>query len=267
MPYALGYGAGKLAMRHGGKALTGLAAVLANRFGSRLRGRAKATQIRRSRRPLAPSAGMRPWVFSKLTMKRGEWKDFVYHFDGPLNTSSNIREYGVENVFKLNDCFDPAVGSEIGQPLYWDQYQSLYQKYRVHAATVEVTWTRTETGNIVACALKAGPSEDTVKLETNNTAYVAEMPLSRTVRMSPAGEHTYLVGPRRFSMAQLEGEKWITRSDDYTATMTASPVSSPKLRIAIANFGDTAVLAGFYSLHITYHTYLYEPKTPGQSVA
>lgn len=108
-----------LAVKYGAKgALAAFTALLArNRIGKRTQAKRKAA----TRRPTA-SAGMRPWVFPKLTMPRGVYKDFVFCFDGSLNTTTTQRQFGTEDVFKLNDCFDPAVGGATGQPLYWDQY-------------------------------------------------------------------------------------------------------------------------------------------------
>lgn len=115
---------------------------------------------------------------------------------------------------------------------------------------------------ITACSSKVGPSEDVVTISGKTSSYVAEMPLSHTIRISPGGEHTYLVGPRRFNMKQLEGEKWVTRSDDYTARMGSSPVQSPKLRLACADVNDVLITNVQYHLRITYHVFLYEPLTP-----
>lgn len=152
-----------LGVRLGAKAALTGAAFLGRRLWKKSRAYTK-TKLRK-RSVARPSAGMRPWVFPKLTMQRGVDKDFVFCFDGSLVTPTTQREFGVEDVFNMNSCFKPAVGGATGQPLYWDQYEALYQRYRVHACTVEVRWMKIDDATIVACSSKVGASEDTVKIE------------------------------------------------------------------------------------------------------
>lgn len=92
------------------------------------------------------------------------------------------------------------------------------------------------------------------------------MPLSNTIRIAPGGEHLYLIGPKRFNMRQLEGEQSFVQDNDFSALMTASPAKSPKLRMAIVNIADAAQVASQYSIHIVYHTLLYDRKIPVQSL-
>ena len=258
MPYSFGLGT------HFAKpALGSLLAVGARAYTKyRMKGKRQAKVTRRPK----TSAGMRPLAFPKLTMQRGIKKDFIFCFDGQLQTSAVAGVYGVEDVFKLNDPFDPAVGAATNQPLYWDQWTGLYSRYRVHSATVEVRWMTTDTANITACAIKIAPSDDGVTIAGKDTAFVAEMPLTNTVRISPGGEHTYLIGPRKLSMIQIEGENWYTRANDYMATTTASPAASPRLRLSVANLTGTTMLGAHYHVRITYHVHLFEPVTPPESV-
>lgn len=246
-------------------ALAAMGSRLAYRLKAKTAARTKTTQ-KWQRRPKWPSAGMRPMAFPKLTMARGLNKDFVFCFDGQLNTATTAGIYGVEDVFKLNDCFDPAVGGATNQPLYWDQYTALYSRYRVHSATVEIRWMTTDVVNITACTIKIAGSNDAVTIFGKGTAYIAEMPLSNTIRIAPGGEHTYLVGPRHTNMAFIEGEKWFTKADDYTALTSASPAATPRIRMAAANLTSATQLGTHYHIRITYHVHLFEPKTPNESV-
>lgn len=211
------------------------------------------------------SAGVRPLAFPRPTLPRGLNRDFTYCYHGAINTSTTQNVYGTENYFKLNDIYDPTVGAEASQPLYYTEYAALYRRYRVYAVTVEVRWMCTDSSNVICCATSIQPSGSLTTLTGQQTNYVQEMPLTEVIRMSPGGEHTWLVGPRRFTLANIEGESWYTRGDDYEALFGASPAVQPYVRVAAANRAGTTQVAAMYDIRITYHTHLFNPKTPAES--
>lgn len=244
------------------------AGALYSRFAKKRAVAAKPRRRRMVRRQATTknAAGVRSLTFPKPVLSRGLNKDFVFAYDGNLATAAAQFTYGNSHVFKLNDPFDPVSGGETLQPLYFDQFAALYSKYRVWAVTVEVRWTSADTTHIVACALKIGPSVDTLNIQAQSTRYVNAMPLTNVCRISPAGEHTFIVGPRRFLLQGIEGEQWLTKGDSYQANTTASPTLSPTLQLAVACMNNADAVSMNYSLRIIYHTRLFDPIIPAESL-
>lgn len=266
MPASLLGGLAAAALKGGalGGGAMGLKRFLAYRSAQKARSRVGQKYVRKIATKVSGVNRM-PMTFPRQTIPRGMNRDFTYCYDGQIHTGTSQNIYGPEDQFKLNDCFDPAVGAASTQPLFWDQFSALYSRYRVYAATVEVRWQTTDTSNITACACLIQPSTASHNVTGQNTAFVSEMPMCSVIRIAPGGEHNWIVGPKRFTMSEIEGSKSWTTDDDFAAQVTASPAVSPTLRLACANRNGTDDVYVYYTIRITYHTHLYDPKIPSQS--
>jgi len=234
--------------------------------GARSRTAPRMRMQQRGKRARVQAAGVRQMSTIPCTIPRVINRDFVYAYHGNLVSSATQNIYGTEDYFKLNDIFDPAVGAAAAQPLYYDQYAALYGRYRVYAATVEVRWLSLDTVSITSCAAQVQPSSSTTTLTGNIGNYVAEMPLTSTCNISPGGEHTWLMEKKTYTMKFIEGESAYTHGDDYEAAINASPAVTPYVRVACANRGAAGAVGVNYNIRIVYHTRLWNPKTPAQSV-
>jgi hypothetical protein len=119
-------------------------------------------------------------------------------------------------LFSGNSCFDPDTSGIGHQPLYFDQFAQLYNRYRVHASQIvfellnstissHVTITPTTDGT--------WPSSLRNALETN---YTCSIPISSSVFRT--------VKDRSISTRKIWGMQSITQDDLYQAVYSASPV-------------------------------------------
>uniref|UniRef100_UPI0040486851 hypothetical protein n=1 Tax=Yoonia sp. TaxID=2212373 RepID=UPI0040486851 len=215
----------------------------------------------------AQNSGSKPWIFRPLTIARSEFRDFVYCYNGSLITAASRNIFGAEDSFKLNDPHDPAVGAAAERPLFWDQFVTLYGRYRVYNASVEIRFMTTNNSQIITCTAMYNDSTNATVLTAQRVDYALEMPNSNTRNMAPGGEHTYLIPAIKINLAKLEGEKWYSRGDSYEADTSSSPAVTPKLHIAVANGSDDGQYGSiFYQLRIVYHTRMFNPKIAAQGV-
>jgi len=257
-----------------GAALSSIPALFSGLRGRFAATRGAKTRRARARRAKAPKrryvglknvAGYRNMTFNPPSFPRSTNASLTFSYLGPISTGTTQYTYGTENVFRLNDIFDPAVGAETLQPLYFDQYAAIWNRYRVMAATVEIRWTTPDTTHVTACAFKVGNSDDAVTIQGKTIRYVDAMQYADALVISPGGEHNFVHGPRTFYMNQIEGENWITKGDDYEAQVTASPATSPLLRIACAPVSSADDTSVYYRIWITYHVHFFDLKTPAES--
>lgn len=238
---------------------------------SGLRGRFKATRGAKRRvnprRANAPSngAGVRQFAILRPTFPTSMNTVVYTTYDGALATATTAAIFGTEDVYKPTSCFDPIFGGASDQPLYWDQLAAIYNRYRVYAFRVDLRWYTEDNTHCLQAAMKVGNSDDQVTLATNTTKYVNSMPYTVVCRLSPYGEHTWLVDPQTFSMRQIEGEKYLTRGDDYQAQVNANPALVPYLRLAVANMTNTDQVTVRYSIRITHFVHMFERVTPAAS--
>lgn len=222
---------------------------------------------RRARAPkLNISNGrIRPWPVLPKTLSAGVTKPMVFTYHGTLSSGGTQSVFGVSDSFKLNDIYHPAVGAATDQPLYYDQMAALYNKYRVMAASVRIRWMCADTTRIMTTAAKVSPAGTYLDLLSKSVEYTASMRNTNIIFMSPSGDHTGEMPRKYFSLKDLEGEKWITKGDDYEANINASPSSTPWLTLAVGNLSDTTSTSVQYLVEIVYYTHFFNPRTPSES--
>lgn len=238
-----------------------------------LRGRFKATRgakavaMRRRVRRVAPRPlpAFRNVFYNPIPFPRSKDYNLTFAYTGNLSTGTTQLVYGDEQVWRLNALFQPNVGAETLQPLYFDQLTALYQRYRVDAVKIEIQWFTSEATHTVACAFKVANSDDAVTITGKTSRYIDAMPLTDAIVIAPAGEHEYKQHLPMHTMRELEGEKFFTQGDSYSAQVTANPTNSPLLRLAVAPMSSTSSSTVQYRLWITYKTHFYELKVPSES--
>lgn len=70
--------------------------------------------------PKYQGPGDRPLTFPASSFPRQRFVALTWTYNNNLSSSTTQHVCGTENVFKLNDVFDPAVGGESSQPQQYD---------------------------------------------------------------------------------------------------------------------------------------------------
>jgi hypothetical protein len=171
---------------------------------------------------------------------------------------------GTQQVMRLNSLFDPDVTGAGHQPLYFDQYAALYNRYRVLKTWVKVTF-HTTTGTYNGCVLPLNGSlvSTIATLTTYNTAI--EQPLARwcVVPGSGALPKTIIF---EIALNDLNGctEIEYLGDDRFEAAIGANPTELMQLYIGIYN--PTAATVGpNVSLEMHYEVDFHDPISIGGS--
>ncbi len=124
-------------------------------------------------------------------------------------------------IYRANSLFDPDFTGVGGQPIGYDQWKVLYQKYRVIAVGIEVEAVSNTDGGVGLLAV--GPSS--LSTTFASAEEVAGLRHSKACVFSDAGK------PAKISMlwhiSQLYGvsDEVILAEDGYAALITANPAS------------------------------------------
>lgn len=212
-----------------------------------------------------------PYQFARLTGRDpfvpGIWRDFTYT-DQYVLTNGAVGVMGVERVLRLNSLYDPDATGAGHQPYGYDQITAIYQKYKVHACTFEVSWWGTSNSAFL-CAQVAGP-DDTSVLAGVSPNVVAERP-NAEMQVFGGSSQNQVIFRKTVAISDIIGMNKLqfkTDIDGTTAQYNANPVRVAVLRLAIAD--PTASLAqdGMSMrvlVKLTFHSQCWSRITAGQS--
>lgn len=167
-----------------------------------------------------------------------------------------------DRVFAGNGLFDPDITGTGHQPLGFDQWMGIYDRYRVHASSIKVTTLNkaTAAGSFLNCSVFASIDSSGVA----NDEVAEEMPDAED---SLAGT---LTGPNEDTMyryaqtSRVIGVKDIAYSPDYSAPASQNPSAIWYWRIVCGN-SDASTLNAVINLNITYTVEFYSIKMLTQS--
>lgn len=197
--------------------------------------------------------GLNPFGNSRVTTLK-------YHYAANLNTATSAGTLGTENLFKLNDVFDPAVGAESKQPLGFAEFATMFNRYRVISAQVTVRFAAADTSNVLDAVVSIQNSSQSQSLTSQLFVYAIEWKNTQYITMAPGGEHKSQIGPVFVDLRKLEGEGAFTHSDDYQALVSTSPVASPVVRVAFGNRSADTQVGFYYDIEILYRVRFYDSK-------
>ncbi len=165
--------------------------------------------------------------------------DLVYtEMTTGLAASATLGIFGTELGYRLNSLYDPDYVSTGHQPYFYDQLAAIYNRYRVSACTIDLTFTDpTADGLVVAAQVKpSSVTGGTTNVAAQTVSAVRERPNAVCGFLNNTGGQKLHIR-RRFTIAEAEG---ITpgefRGDmsNYAAAVTANPTRTPYLQIAAA---------------------------------
>jgi hypothetical protein len=168
----------------------------------------------------------------------------MYTQNNVLTASASAEVFGTEIGFRLNSLYDPDYTGAGHQPYFFDQIAGIYNRYRVNACTVDITFSDPSgDGMAVACQVK--PSSATggaTNLASQVLSAVRERPNVVVGYLNTSGGQKLHVR-KRFTIAEAEGlthAEFIGSTQAYSALVSANPTLGPWLQVAITGMTATS---------------------------
>lgn len=158
-------------------------------------------------------------------------------------------------VFSGNSAFDPDVTGAGAQPLGFDQYATLYNKYRVRGSKMKVTAAVTS-GSHFPCKITIYPQDDNASATGVDNA--AARPNSKTRVTAGYGSPNVTLSKYMSSKKQL-GVKSINEETSFAALVNANPSIRWYWCVSVGTIDATTNIAGLYAeVEITYYVEFYD---------
>lgn len=163
----------------------------------------------------------------------------------------------VDYVFRGNGCFDPNVTSTGGQPANYDDFSSIYTRYRVHGSKISWAIANSASGTLDMCTYVVGPRHLSTAVTTlAGQANFQSTPYSRVEKfmiytngLPPIGKGSMEMSTQRFlglSPTQFNG------NDDLTALVTADPAHQWYWHFCVTVDDQSSSTKSFINFQIDY---------------
>lgn len=176
-----------------------------------------------------------------------------------LNSNTTQAACGTENVWRLNSCFDPDLTGGTHQPYGFDQMAALYAKYTVMSVRIRIIVSNAVSTLPSAIGIIVQPPTSTFVLTGVALSDVIEKSMGDVMWLDSTG--TVKEFASDFKIARIAGitdTQMKANIEDYSALVSASPSSTPYLRIAYANFASTAQIGVSAYIILDYTTEFYD---------
>lgn len=182
-------------------------------------------------------------------------------FSGAAGLTGSLR------TFRLNSLYDPnyAVGGD--QPYGYDQLATLYKKYKVNGALLEVVFTDPDQdGMFVAVQLQTPSASDTA-LTNKSSAVLREQPMTVVRTIQNSGKQRAVI-KQYIPLSTVSGItklQFMADADLFSAVTTTNPVTVPRAQIAVGSNREVTNATVVCRVSITYYATLYDRITLAQS--
>lgn len=168
--------------------------------------------------------------------------------------------FGDEFAYRMNSIFDPYVGTTpaLDVPAYgWAVMIALYRRYKVTALTVEVLFADPNLDGIMV-GMQVNNIGDVTPLQGQSSITMGQKPMSWVRYLSNTGNQQVKF-KQTFQMYSILGMTKSQYDNDITSLtsslVTGSPVSTPYLRIAVADSNASFTTKTVNArIILTYHT-------------
>lgn len=163
--------------------------------------------------------------------------------------------------YRMNSLFDPNFTSLGHQPLGFDEWKALYNRYRVNSVKVEVTAVQQDNAENASDMVAIFPNINDVSvvqaarvMELENVAYtfVGNTSSGQSIQKL----EMYIDIKKLMGLNELD--------EDYASLVTTNPVINPKFTVWVENLWGNATAINIM-VEITYYAEFFEPKLLGQS--
>lgn len=165
-------------------------------------------------------------------------------------------------TFKGNDVFDPNSTGVGHQPLYFDQYAAIYQKYRVFGSSIRVDLINVSGDSAVLATVVPHTLVTALTME-----WAQEWQRSRTPRIVPIAQR-YPIRVKDYTTTRkvIGANKAMMSADDVlTASVTTSPSNPWFWHIIVSSIDGLTFLDLYINVKIVYYVQFYDPQTVSQS--
>jgi hypothetical protein len=179
-----------------------------------------------------------------------------YDHDSNFTTTVSIAN---DTKFRLNSIFDPDLSGVGHQPQGRDQWNLLYNRYRVDSVRVTIRALSMTSHGMMLCLL---PNNSTTTLTDTNQ--LVESPLAH-VGVVGTGTPTTLV--KHFDLKVLNGvSKNTYESDDrFQSLFSTNPTETLILHVGYWELGSLASVTASFNITLEYFVTCYDPITVGSS--
>lgn len=171
--------------------------------------------------------------------------------------------FPTNHQFRINSLFDPDFSLGGHQPLGYDQYSTLYNKYRVHGMGYKITFINRETAYQLEVATQLRPNS----VAQTNIDTIHEAPYTQKRIIGIEGGRSMATIKGYASMAKIRGvSKSVIKSDDqYSASTGANPAISAFLQIYMQNQTSNVAAECAIRVELEYFCEFYDRKLLLQS--
>lgn len=186
------------------------------------------------------------------------------HFTGTvtLGTNASTIEFGPEEIYRLNSCFDPDYSGLVSsQPYGFSTMADLYNKYKVSGVLINLVFTDPSADGLTVAATVQPPG-NLATLQGANPDAVREQPMSITRSVNNSGKQVITI-KQYMPMHTLLG---VTKSqfhnelDLYAGFTNGNPSQTPLLRVAVANLRGGSTQSILCRTSLTFYTQFYNRK-------
>lgn len=175
--------------------------------------------------------------------------------------SASVNTASYQTWAYQSSLYDPYVAVGGHQPMFFDQYAAMYQRYTVMGIAYEVQACTDSSTN--------GPLIITVTPSGTGSA-----PTSISIARERAGtkesitSHGYQARIKGYiSVAKMLGvdKRKLLTDDQYSALVSANPSQMAYLTLQAWNSSGTAAIAVYITMRLTYYCRFFDPTDPSQS--
>jgi len=172
----------------------------------------------------------------------------------------------VHYVFNVNSIYDPNYSGLGHQPYCHDQFQALYNRYRVYGCKYQVTFSNTSTTDYSEASVVLRPNN----INLTNQQTVRENPYCvHKITLAPEGSGRSTTTVRGYaSVSKLRGvsKRAVSTENDYAALMGSTPNIVPTIQIYHYNATNAGTASPLYfRIDLEYYTCFYDRKNLSQS--
>lgn len=177
--------------------------------------------------------------------------------------------FGVDEVYTLNDQFDPRFTVGGHQPYARDTFATMYERYKVTGVTVDVSFNAPSIAGIAVAIFFANPT-NTYVLNASYYERVREMPQTIVRTINDTGSQKvrirkYIPMWKILGVTKLQYEADIGIYDALAGGSPSATAGMGKMYIAIADLNGGTTATCLMNTTITMHTDWYQRKVLAQS--
>lgn len=161
-------------------------------------------------------------------------------------------------LFSGNSCFDPDTSGIGHQPMYFDQLNQLYNRYRVHKTQIIFELTSSTIASHVTITPTTDGSWPVDLRQALESTYTSSIPISSSVFRT--------IRERSISTRKIWGMQSITQDDLYQAVCTASPVRQWYWKLIGESFDGVTNVSIRANIRVVYEVEFFDRFPIGPSV-